>query len=46
MTFIKIILVGMVLLIAGGFAYFAIIDVPVKQTEKTIPLSASDFATQ
>lgn len=43
MTFIKIIFIGLVLLLVGGFAYFAVIDVPVIQTEKTIDLTANDF---
>ena len=43
MLFLKIFLLGLLLIIIGGFTYFAITDVNIHQTEKVETLNASDF---
>lgn len=35
MTFLKIIFLAILLILIGGFTYFAIIDVNIAQTDKT-----------
>ena len=41
--FIKILLLALVLIVGGGFAYLALVDVPVEQQEITVnvPLAGS-----
>lgn len=43
MIFLKVFLVTILLLLIGGFTYFAITDVEVKQTEQIVTLNAGDF---
>ncbi len=43
MLFLKIVFSALFLILIGGFAYFAITDIPVRQVEKTETYSASDF---
>ena len=43
MLFIKIFMLGLLLIVIGGFTFFAITDVTIHQTEKVEVLTASDF---
>lgn len=43
MTFLKILFLGLFLILIGGFAYFAVTDVPIPQSEKVETLPASHF---
>lgn len=43
MIFLKVFLAGILLILIGGFAYFAVTDIPVQQTEKIENLSAEEF---
>jgi len=43
MAFLKIIFFLLFLLLIGGFAYLAIIDVPIEQKETTTTIAAEKF---
>lgn len=43
MIFFKILFIGLFLMIIGGFAYFALTDIPIHQSEQVETLPASDF---
>lgn len=43
MLFFKILFTGLFLIIAGGFAYLAMVDVPIHQQEVVQTLPASHF---
>ena len=43
MIFFKILFVGILVILIGGFSYFAFLDVPIHQSEKVETLTAADF---
>jgi hypothetical protein len=46
MIFLKVFFLGLLLLIIGGFTYFAVTDIPIHQTEKVETIRAQDFQAQ
>lgn len=46
MIFFKILFFGLFMIIAGGFTYFAVMDVPIHQRETVQTLPASQFQPQ
>lgn len=43
MLFVKVFFIALLLIVIGGFAYFAVTDIPIQQTETVETLKASDF---
>ena len=46
MLFLKIFLLGLLLIVVGGFGFFAFSDIQIHQTEKVKTLSAAEFKEQ